>query len=276
VKGAGIRGRKTAGGRAVAAAAAVLACAATLAACGSGSDGGDDQDAPIVRSAATRADAGPYGGLTARQELEKAEDAMRGASAMTVVIDQSAGGHRMHMKAAVTDGAGCDLTIQQDSDVVQVVGTRTDTYVQADPAFWRAHGGPDGRHIATALAGKWLRIDARPSATSFRTYCSVTALIDSGSSDTGAGTVRRGRPAEVGGTPAVTVVHARNGFTSTAYIAATGVPYILRSYTVGTGGNAGKSGTTVFSGFGRAPRIAAPPADLTVDSRTLGTAHLSV
>ncbi|MEE4543187.1 hypothetical protein V2S66_14560 [Streptomyces sp. V4-01] len=273
------------GARAAAVAACALVGVLVLAGCSGGGGRDEGGDAPIAHVAVrTTDDAGPYGGMTPRQELAKAEEAMRQVSAMTVDMDQQQGGRRVHLTAAITAGGGCALAEQAAGDSVQVIGTRDNTYLKADDAFWRAHGGPDGSRVAAALDGKWLRLDQRPSATEFAGYCSVAGFMSATSSNLGQGAVVRGRPATLDGKAVLTLVHTTPGHRATVRVAATGTPYILRSDISGAGGSAGTGSaatdaateSVTFSGFGRPPRISPPPPGATVALAALGVSHLSV
>lgn len=276
----GVRGR---GGllraRVAGSVAAALAGVLVLAGCsGGGSDGGGD-DAPIVHAAARTvrpAGSGPLAGLTPREDLAAANHAMSGLSAMTLDEVQQRPGHSTHLTAALTDGKGCALSAVVDGASVRVIGAGDRTYVKADPAYWRAHGGADGSRIAAGIHARWLRFDLPASATSFARYCSVSAFMAANTTNVSNGTVTHGRPTTLGGKSVLTVVHAVTGETATMRIASTGAPYILRSDIVGTGANAGMTGYATFGGFDRAPHISAPPAGSTVDLATFGASHLSV
>jgi hypothetical protein len=240
--------------------AAALACVLALAGCSGG--GGDAADAPIAHAAARTVrttGSGPLAGLTPREALVAANDAMRGLSAMTLDEVQQRAGRRTHLTAALTAGNGCALSALVDGASVRVIGAGDRTYVKADPAYWRAHGGTDGSRIAAGIQ-----------------YCSVSGFMAATTANVTKGTVTRGRPTTLAGKPVLTVVHAVSGQTATVRIAATGTPYILRSDVVGTGANAGLTGYATFGGFDRAPRISAPPKAATVDLATVGASHLSV
>jgi hypothetical protein len=257
--------------------AAALACVLALAGCSGG--GGDAADAPIAHAAAhtvRTTGSGPLAGLTPREALVAANDAMRGLSAMTLDEVQQRAGRRTHLTAALTAGNGCALSAVVDGASVRVIGAGDRTYVKADPAYWRAHGGTDGSRIAAGIHGRWLRLDLPASTTSFAQYCSVSGFMAATTANVTKGTVTRGRPTTLAGKPVLTVVHAVSGQTATVRIAATGTPYILRSDVVGTGANAGLTGYATFGGFDRAPRISAPPKAATVDLATFGASHLSV
>jgi hypothetical protein len=252
-------------------AAALAAGAATLglAGCG-GHDNG--ADAPLVRPASTHADTGPYAGLTGRQLMDRAMTAMRAASSMTIDLRTTDDkGGAVHFTSALTKSGLCAAAATADGDKLQVIRTHTSYYLKADAAFWRDQGGKDGQAMAQMLAGKWLKMPQK-QGKSLAEVCDLGLILDQISQGASSGTYTRGGTTDADGRPAVSVVEKDDdGTTTDIIIAASGTPYILRAFTPDDSSN-----SATFGGFGKAPRISAPPASRTIDVSAFGNPDISI
>ena len=248
--------------------AALLAVGAALGLAGCGGDT-SGADAPLVRPiSSTVSDRGPFAGLTGRQILEKANAAMRAVSAFTFKEDGTSGDRGVHITSVMTDSGRCTAVMRDDSGLeVQVIGTGSAYYVKGTRSFWEGAGAPSG--ALKLLDGSWLRLPAGTAsgAGTIGLLCDKGRFMDHMTSEVDVGTITKRRPTTVGGAPALPLVHVKPTATSTLYVATTGEPYLLESVVPMAGGG---RATEQFSGFGRIPRISAPPADRTVDPAQLG------
>jgi hypothetical protein len=246
----------TATHRIAAAVLAVAAASAVLTGCG-----GDDDaaDAPIVRPAATTADSGPLAGQSADQVLSEAREAMKSAGA--VIIDAHLtddNGQELRFTSAVAGTGKCASVIHEGPDSVQLIGIGETYYLKGDAQYWRDAAGDVP---AQTFAGKWAKLPAK-AADSFDGMCRVDPLVDIGD----VGPVTRGAATTKYGASVVPLRRRDDdGTVDTAYVAATGTPYVL-----------GLANTDVdayvrFTGFGKAVKISAPPAGETVDLSSVGS-----
>jgi hypothetical protein len=239
--------------RITAAVLVVAAAAAVLTGCG-----GDDDalDGPILRPAATT-DSGPFAGQSADDVLSTATAAMKSTAAVRVnAFLKDDDDQDVHLSAAMTHSDTCAAAVAEGADSsFQIIGIGETYYLKADADYWRDSGGADGDTLARALAGKWAKLPAE-AADDFDGLCRVGALLD----PSDGGPVTRGAATTAYGRPVVPLRQRDDdGTVSTAYVAATGTPYVL-----GIADSDGY-GRARFTDFGKVPKISAPPAADTVD-----------
>lgn len=256
-----------------AAALGTAVAVSVLAGCGGDTDAGG---APIVVPAATTAQTGAFAGESADQIFSKAEAAMDAVTALTVdvrIVDDGEGDGDAHITAALTATGKCAASIESDGeDPAQVIGIHDTYYLKADASYWEDQGGSHGDVLAQAFAGKWVRLPAQKDGSDdLDQFCKLDSLL--ASVEEGATVTGKGAPTTHFGGPVVPLQERDgDGTTNVVYVAAEGTPYIVGL--VSTDGE----GTLHFSGFGKAPRISAPPAKDIVDLTSVGSdaPHLSV
>ncbi|SEN51661.1 hypothetical protein [Actinacidiphila rubida] len=255
--------------RILAAALAAGAAALGLAGCGGDKSGAD---APLVRPASTHKATGPYADLTGRQLMDRALAAMKAAPSMTVDLRTTDDSDKaFHFTTALTRSGKCAAAATAGGDSLQIIHAGGAYYLKADAGFWKAQGGKNGQAMSRLLAGKWLKMPEK-QGRNFAELCDLSVMLDEISQGSDSGTFTKGAATTVGGQPAVTVVEKdTDGTTTDILIAASGTPYILRAFTPDDPSN-----SAAFSGFGKAPRISAPPASRTLDLSAFGNPDISI
>lgn len=258
--------RNTIARNTLAVALAVVTAGAALAGCGGH---GSAADAPLVRVlSSTASGEGPFAGLTGRQVLERANTAMRAATALTFHEDGTKAGHTVHVRSVMADGGRCASTMRDDTGRrLQIIGTGSAYYLLGSAAFWRAAGLQSGS--VKVLDGKWLRLpaDAIGRGNTIASLCDKSRFMDRMASEVNVGTVTKSRPTTLRGARVLPLVHVKPTATTTLYVALTGEPYILGGVMPTTGGG---RVTETFGDFGRTPRIVPPPSGRTVGPGDLG------
>lgn len=247
----------------IAVAAAALAAAAALTGCG-----GDkpDASAPLLKPIATgAADNGPFRDLTARQVLDRSEMAMKDVPSMTADVTGLFEGEAMRARVVVTRTGMCAAAFRLDGDAVQLIGTGgKNLYMKADAGFWKAKGGPRGGAVAATLAGKWVKLPAKAvDSGDLSGFCTTSGLLD-GLTD-GDGALVKGHPTTVAGQPVLPIIQTASDETTTFYVAATGLPYLVKVSTP----DGSDPATGTFTDFGKPAHINRPPASETLDLSVL-------
>ncbi|WP_329136211.1 hypothetical protein OG552_24055 [Streptomyces sp. NBC_01476] len=253
-------------GQLIAAVAVVSTGGALLAGCG-GDKNTQSAAAPVVRAVSTTRTPGAFPGISGKGVLKDAVDAMESTPTMTVDLHTTGDDDEpIHMKAAVTDTGKCAATVEDDGDRFQLIGTGEQYYMKADETYWQDKGGADGDALSAFAAGKWLKLPRDAGAQAgFKQFCDLKTLLGSMADAGSEGTVTKGRVLTYAGEQVQSLTqHADDGDTE-MYVAVNGTPYLLRAFTPDDDSN-----TATFSGFGRATRITAPPAGLTVDISAFG------
>lgn len=261
--------------RSLAALCASAAASTALTGClGDGTDGG--AAVPLAAPAASTSAAAtggpqPYADLTARQLLDKAVADMRAAGALTVDMSGEYDDSLMHAKAAVTTSGTCAASVDADGETLQLIVTGHGTpYVKGDDSFWYDNAGDSGDGgdaTVDRLAGKWARMTrAELAELGLDRLCELDKFLDDSMADIGRGTLRKEAQVTLGGRQVVPLVHTVAGQRSTIYVSTGATPYVVKSVE----SEDGSSETDLYTGFGAAPHVSAPPTTLTVQPRDLG------
>ncbi len=242
--------------------AAALASVAVLAALAGCDVRTGDPDAPMVRPAATRrpVDDGPFAGLTTTQIRRRIEDAMGSLTSVTMRVSATDHGKKYGIEVLLTDRGECALAVDGAAGTAQGIVAGGSFYLKADAAFWR--GG--GESLPKAARGLWVRMPAADNP--YRDLCDTNRFRTSHAP--AGGTWSTGRETTLRGGRALEVVHAMADETDTFWVDESGPPYVLMSVSTGS-----TPTSVTYSGFDKAARISAPPADRTVDVGDLSPEH---
>ncbi|MET9552892.1 hypothetical protein [Streptomyces sp. NPDC006645] len=244
----------------------------------------------------------PFAGLTAERIAREAVTATKGAPSLRLTAEGTEDGRRLKVDFSLDKDGTCTGGLRRDDSEAEFAVVKGVTYVRGDDEFWRSiasgendvtdandeTGGNDANdqtgandetgandvnadtgmadELVASLRGKWLHIPAGAgaSARALGGACDLDAMLD-GVHAADAKGLTRGAAAEVEGRKAATLVKRETDGTRTAYVAAEGKPYLLK--TVSEGGQA--PGTVLFTDFGVPVKAAAPAAAETVDLRDL-------
>ncbi|WP_228978679.1 hypothetical protein [Streptomyces sp. DH12] len=215
---------------------------------------------PHVEHAGTT---GRLTGLTAPEVLDRALSATKGAPSLRVEVARGrTGGGATRAFLSVGPGGRCAGTLTVGTaGTVELIRTGDDAYVRFDEAYLRAEraaGGQGSPHrterVLTMLRGRWLRTDpADPAPGGGPDPCDLEALL--ADVEANAVSARRAGHATVDGRSALRLTVPARGATTTAYVAAEGEPYLLRTETRG-----GAAPGTVSLTASDDPAGADPPA----------------
>lgn len=202
------------------------------------------------------------------QILTDSASALRGAHSYVMQGQIHQFGHNERVRVVASSGS-LDVMLAGDAGRAEVILLPSGVYINADQAFWAAHGVSRGG----ILAGHWIQVppsDAQSVAASLAQFQPSTAarcLVENH------GTLSTVGKLTVDGKPAVVVKDAGNvpgDSAGTLAVATSGPPYPLRVIDSGphrAGGridicNDGRPdnsrGVLTFSQFGQAPAVTAP------------------
>ncbi|MFD9613680.1 hypothetical protein ACWEPZ_32915 [Streptomyces sp. NPDC004288] len=249
--------------RRTAVAAALLTAAALLGATACGSSPADSPkpaDAPKP--------AGPFGGLTGSQIVDKAFAATKGAKSLTVDIDLSASADPVKGHLALDDRGTCAGTLTMGAvDTAELVkADDKNVYLRFDEAFLRKQvkdEDPETQEATLdALRGRWMKSPLTdPDNKDMLALCDLKELLSG--FETGASGIVKGAETTIGGQRALALTEpGEGGEKSTVYVATQGTPYVLRIVTKG----GDEPGTLTFSKYGKPVAAKAPAAKDVVDT----------
>lgn len=249
--------------------AAVCAAAAAGAAL-TGCQGDDDEgSAPIVVPAATTsAKTEPFADLTASELLDKAEQNMRDAGAMTYELSMTEDGSSLRVKGAATTEGSCVAAMDMDGGTAQfIVPGGDDMYMKGDHDFWEQNADAA---TARAFSGKWLKIpESQLDEGQLSGMCDLDSIMDGiaeGDSADGT-TVTRGAPTTLDGKQVIPLTQTdADGGVATIDVSTGPTPYVVK--VVERGGD--DPGSATFTDFGKHPKITVPPRSQTVDPKDFG------
>ncbi|MEU6660716.1 hypothetical protein [Streptomyces sp. NPDC046821] len=245
---------------------------ATLTACGPGGTADGASDKPASAKGASEKSAAPFADLSGPQIVNKAMEATRSASSLTV-------------KGSAPDGDGGQIALDVSLDRrgeckgslgmagqgnVDLIKTGPTLYLKSDEKFLRAQSKgeskADTEAVVKMLAGRWMKSKAdSPDSKEMTDFCDLgTLLAEFRSNDNVA---RKGKATTVDGTPAFTLTESDGKDDYTIYVATEGKPYLLKLVTK----SAKEPSSLTFSGYDRPVNAKAPADKDVVDLDKMGS-----
>ncbi|MFG3349118.1 hypothetical protein ACGF1Z_29175 [Streptomyces sp. NPDC048018] len=247
--------------RAALAASLCSAVALGATACGPFSGGTNDAAAP----------AGPFGGLSGPQILDKAVDTTKTATSLHLAIDVRTTDGPMKSSVSTDLQGQCTGTMAIGATGTAELVRPADkaVYLRFDEALLKEQvkgESPDvQKAVLKELKGRWMKTDAKdPDAKDMLDLCDLKALL-ADFEQTSRGTVQ-GEETTLDGRRALVLRQTLGGEKSTFYVATEGKPYLLKVVT--TGGR--EPGTIALSDFDRPVVAKAPAKKDVVDEKSLG------
>ncbi|MFI1400350.1 hypothetical protein [Streptomyces sp. NPDC020681] len=250
----------------LAVAALCVTTAAGVTACGGGqSENTADKAASSPPS--PKAPVDPFEGLTADQIADKALEATKAANSLKVTGEGKDDGKDLSLEFALSKAGDCTGKFgYAGSGQAELLVVDKVAYMKADEAFWMGIGKQKGTPakqtaaMAEMLKGRWLKAPA-DEADDMAGICNLDALLKKLDDDEDTSGVTRGKPAEINGQKAITLIRKNGAQTHTFYVATEGQPYFLRGVTEG----GDEPGTVSFSDYNKPVAVTAPPADQIFD-----------
>lgn len=248
-----------------AAAIAVAALTTSCAKAGTGTGSGTPESAlgaPVTSAAPKPTDNG-VATLTATQILARAKTAFQRSGSVHVKGSGFSDGDQFALDMRIKGSAGGTGTLTINQQILTLTRIGGTLYVKADEAFWRSQTG--SADAGRLLAGKYLKASMRdPNYAALGTFTDLAGVADG--ILTTAGPLTKGARRTIAGTPAIALVdRGKDG--GTMYVALQGPPVPLRLDAPTTGTD--DQGSLDFLEYGKAVRLAAPPAALTIDTSKL-------
>ncbi|MDJ0343199.1 hypothetical protein QMK19_13485 [Streptomyces sp. H10-C2] len=251
--------------------AVVVACVTAVTATGalSGCQGGTSDRGSGARwavepsSTATGGANGSLDGLTAPEISRRMWDAMNSTTSMTLNFSGVLRTKAMRMKIAMSTDGKCAAAVGQSGWTMQIIRTDDGTsYIKGDPGYWKAMG-PKGKSVGELAGSRWIRFPATsvPGRRMSRS-CDMKAFLGKMKPNHTSST--KGGPGAVDGQPVVTIRQKDAAGTSILSVAAKGTPYLVKLASARDGLN------VTFGDFGEPVRVAAPPANQTIDLTLFG------
>jgi hypothetical protein len=225
---------------------AALGAAALVAGCATQGSGSTPSSTPSP----TVADNG-VAALAANEILERAKTALGNAKSVHIKGSATEDGEKMEFDFKIS-GEDVAASITGQGLTVEIIRVGPDAYMKADALFETLLGGQP--QVLNLIKGKYLKIDATDER-----FKQFTELADPEEILKPEGTVTKGQPKTINGTPAIGLVDDKDK--STLYIATVGEPLPLRVED--------EAGNGLDFLYDEAVTIAAPPADKVVDASTL-------
>jgi hypothetical protein len=243
-----------------------------LTGCQSGKDDdGSGASASASKPASASTSTEPFAGLTGAQIADRAVEATTGARSLRMtgdVPDDESGG-TIKIDLAMDRQGECAGTMSLDGQgEAELIKTGGTLYMKYDEKFLRAQseGEPaaDTDAAVAMLAGKWTKMAATgQDAKDMAGFCDLGTML--GDMEGAGQDVTRGKPATVGGAPAL-VLHEKDGADrNTLYVATEGKPYLLRFDSA----SEQDPGTMTFSAYDE-PVAAKAPSGEVLDLDALG------
>ena len=241
---------------------AVSAAALLAAACGDDTSGTGAPAAAGSTSASASAAGGELASLDATEILTRAKTAFKKAESVRLTGGGASGGEsfKVDMRYSADKAIGTVSSSGQEIELRRIDKT---IYLKADKAFWTQSSGAAAAEL---LAGKYLkapltdqRVAQLVSFTDKDAF--VEEVLDA------SGTITKGEPKDVRGTPAIGLINKDTDGGGTLYVATSGEPLPLQLLPVA---GTSDSGTLDFLDYGKAVTVEVPPAAQTIDVTKLG------
>lgn len=242
---------------------AVSAAALLAAACGDDTSGGAPAAAGSTSaSASASAAGGELASLDATEILTRAKTAFKKAESVHLTGGGASGGEsfKVDMRYSADKAIGTVSSSGQEIELRRIDKT---IYLKADKAFWTQSAGAAAAEL---LGGKYLKAPLTDQRVAqLASFTDKDAFVDEVLDDTG--TITKGEPKDVRGTPAIGLVNKDTDGGGTLYVATSGEPLPLQLLPEAGGAD---SGTLDFLDYGKAVTVAVPPAAQTIDVTKLG------
>ncbi|GAA1904169.1 lipoprotein [Streptomyces sodiiphilus] len=206
---------------------------------------------------------GAFEGMSAQEIAEQSIEAMQGLTSLTLHATNESEEGTLEMRLSMSRDGLCTGTMALGEGETELIAVDGESYMRANDAFWESQAGEDEQDMAELVDGRWIRM---PGGTGgFSESCDLEALLaELDAESLGEGAERAdGEP--VNGTDTVALISEEGEETRTAYVAATGEPYILRMVTEG----GPDAGTATFSDFDEPVEAQAPDEEDVVDFQDL-------
>lgn len=240
---------------------AVSAAALLAAACGDTSGTGTLAAAGST-SASAPAAGGELASLDATEILTRAKAAFKKAESVRLTGGGASSGasFKVDMRYSADKAVGTVSSSGQEIELRRIDKT---VYLKADKAFWSQ---TVGAAAAELLSGKYLKAPLTDQRVAqLASFTDKDAFVDEVLDETG--TITKGEPKDVRGTPAIGLVNKDTDGGGTLYVATTGEPVPLQLLPEAGGSD---SGTLDFLDYGKAVTVEVPPAAQTIDVTKLG------
>ncbi|MFF3607572.1 hypothetical protein [Streptomyces sp. NPDC002463] len=205
--------------------------------------------------------AGPFGGMTGSQIVDKAFAATRAAKSVTVDVDLKSEEPTKGYLSVDTRGKCAGTVSTGTASTTEVIKVdEKDVYLRFDETFLREQTKGESAEVQEAmlkeLKGKWVKAPVSdPENKEMAAVCDLQELL--GGFEQGASGIAKGAETTVDGQKALALTEPGDGGeTNTVYVATQGAPYILRIVTKG----GDEPGTITFSKYGKPVDAKAPEA----------------
>ncbi|GGS84183.1 MULTISPECIES: hypothetical protein [Streptomyces] len=194
----------------------------------------------------------------ARTELTQARSVH-----MVAHADGEKGATTLDLRFDVDGNCAGSVSLPRGGGRAEIVKRGQDIWVKPDGAFLRSQVPAPAADGAAALIGdRWLHgTSDNVLLRKLTDVCDLKDFQRAYASRLTTGQLRKGGPATVGGTPAVTVTGTRGGDTATFYVATEGEPRLLRL----EGREDGRSARADFLEYGAPVPARTPPPGESVD-----------
>lgn len=243
---------------------AVSAAALLAASCGDDTSGTGAPAAAGSPSASVSASAagGELASLDATEILTRAKAAFKKAESVRLTGGGASSGEsfKVDMRYSADKAIG---TVSSSGQQIELRRIDKTVYLKADKAFWTQTAGAAAAEL---LGGKYLKAPLTDQRVAqLASFTDKDAFVDEVLDDTG--TITKGEPKDVRGTPAIGLVNKDTDGGGTLYVATSGEPLPLQLLPQAGGTD---SGTLDFLDYGKAVTVEVPPAAQTIDVTKLG------
>lgn len=241
---------------------AVSAAALLAAACGDDISGSGAPSAVGSTSASASAAGGELASLDPTEILARAKTAFTKAESVRLTGGGASGGESftVDMRYSPDKAIG---TVSSSGQKIELRRIDKTIYLKADKAFWTQTAGAAAAEL---LGGKYLKAPLTDQRVAqLASFTDKDAFVEEVLDDTG--TITKGEPKDVRGTPAIALVSKDTDGGGTLYVATTGEPLPLQLLPVAASSD---TGTLDFLDYGKAVTVEVPPAAQTIDVTKLG------
>lgn len=233
------------------AAASTLALLVSLTACGGGSDGSAEDDAPAENGFADQ---------SATEIQEQVASAMTELQSVRMTGDISKDGDKIGIDLALNTDGECTGSLEISGGTAEIIVGEGGQFLKGDDALWEAFmGSPESaKQLTKVLGDKWAMLPA--DGEGFSSFCDLDSILDEFDSvDAADSSVKVGEQADIEGTPALELISDDD--TPTSVWVATDDPH----YIVQIAAEGEDPGTINFSDFNVEVAAEAPPENEVLD-----------
>ncbi|MEI5101654.1 hypothetical protein RB200_28055 [Streptomyces sp. PmtG] len=201
-------------------------------------------------------DKDPFEGMSADKIAKKAANASEDAGSFRAKGNGKRDGKLVDVDFSVAKSGDCKGKMGSATEGhAQILAVGKTSYVKGDDKFW-ANSPGGGSGVTELLKGRWMKSPGGQGSPCKAEEMFKTKELKG---------LKREKDAEVDGKKAAVLTKKKGDETKTFYVAMEGKPYFLK--VVIKGGD--EPGTVVFSDYGTAIEVKAPPASETVDTDKL-------